>query len=268
MRRFFKNIINLVWSRKRYKYFMKKQFSGNERDNLSGLIDSLYFEEHIKPIQIKIPESKNILVVAPHPDDETLGCGGLLLQAAKKKCNIHILSLSSGTAEDIETREAELRKSANDLGVEGITFLRLNDGLIGNEVTGKNILNNLNRGFHTDIILMPFILDNHDDHKNANKLLLELNSDDKLDIWCYQVYSNVIANAYCDITEVADTKYKVLENYSSQLNYFDYVNWNRGLNAWNSRLSSSKNQKYIESYYIVPGNDYVKLCQNYFNNNA
>ena len=152
--------------------------------------------------------------------------------------------------------------------VNNITFLRLSDGLVGNEITGKNILNNLSLEFNPNIILIPFILDNHDDHKNANKLLLELSDDKKLDIWCYQVYSNIIANAYCDITNVADTKYKIIENYSSQLKYFDYINWNKGLNAWNSRLSSLKNQKYIESYYIVPANDYIKLCRNYFNNSA
>jgi LmbE family N-acetylglucosaminyl deacetylase len=268
MKKFLKNIINLIWSKKRYKFFMKKQFSDCERNNLAGLINSLHFEEHIKPIQVQIPENKNILVIAPHPDDETLGCGGLLLQAVKKKCNINILSLSSGAANDAEVRETELRKSANDLGVNNITFLRLSDGLVGNEITGKNILNNLSLEFNPNIILIPFILDNHDDHKNANKLLLELSDDKKLDIWCYQVYSNIIANAYCDITNVADTKYKIIENYSSQLKYFDYINWNKGLNAWNSRLSSLKNQKYIESYYIVPANDYIKLCRDYFNNSA
>jgi LmbE family N-acetylglucosaminyl deacetylase len=267
MRRFLKNIINLIWSKKRYKYFMKKQFNDIERNHLSNLINALYFENHVKPIEIKIPQNKNILVISPHPDDETLGCGGLILQAVKKKCNIHILSLSSGSPEDANTREKELTKSANDLGVKDITFMRLTDGVMGNEIIGKNILNNLCSKYKPDIILTPFILDNHEDHKNANKLLLELKNHEELEIWCYQVYSNIIANAYCDITSVSEMKYKILENYSSQLKYFDYINWNKGLNAWNSRLSYSKDQKYIESYFISPPNDYIKLCRDYFNNN-
>ena len=57
MKKFLKNIINLIWSKKRYKFFMKKQFSNRERNNLSGLINSLYFEEHIKPIEVRIPEN-------------------------------------------------------------------------------------------------------------------------------------------------------------------------------------------------------------------
>jgi LmbE family N-acetylglucosaminyl deacetylase len=267
MKKFLKDIINLIWSKKRYKFFMKKQFSNRERNNLSDLINSLYFEEHIKPIEVQIPENKNILVIAPHPDDETLGCGGLLLQAAKKKCNIHILSLSSGATNDAETREAELRKSANDLGVSNIIFLRLSDGFVGNEITGKNILNDIFIKNKPDIILIPFILDNHEDHKNANKLLIELKNHEELEIWCYQVYSNIISNAYCDITDVSDIKYKILENYSSQLKYFDYINWNKGLNAWNSRLSFKKNEKYLESYFIIPAKEYIQVCKNYFSNN-
>ena len=267
MRRFLKNFINLIWSKKRYKYFMKKQFNETEKNNLLHLINVLYFENHIEPVRIKIPKNKNILVISPHPDDETLGCGGLILQAVKEKCNIHLLSLSSGSPEDATIREKELVKSANDLGIKDITFMRLTDGVIGNEIIGKNILNDIFIKNKPDIILIPFILDNHEDHKNANKLLIELKSHEELEIWCYQVYSNIISNAYFDITDVSDMKYKILENYSSQLKYFDYINWNKGLNAWNSRLSFKKDEKYLESYFIIPAKEYIQVCKNYFSNN-
>ena len=67
-----------------------------QKNDMQTMINSLSFENNIKPINIKIPENKKILVIVPHPDDETLGCGGLLIQAADSNCNIHILSLTSG----------------------------------------------------------------------------------------------------------------------------------------------------------------------------
>jgi hypothetical protein len=60
MRRFLKNFINLIWSKKRYKYFMKKQFNETKKNNLLHLINVLYFENHIEPVRIKIPKNKNI----------------------------------------------------------------------------------------------------------------------------------------------------------------------------------------------------------------
>ena len=123
---------------------------------------------------------------------------------------------------------------------------------MGNEITGKNILNDIFIKNKPDIILIPFILDNHEDHKNANKLLIELKSHEELEIWCYQVYSNIISNAYFDITDVSDMKYKILENYSSQLKYFDYINWNKGLNAWNSQIIFFKKSKIYRKLFYIP----------------
>ena len=47
-------------------------------------------------------------------------------------------------------------------------------------------------------------------------------------------------NAYIDITDIAEEKYRAISMYQSQMNNFDYVNWNRGLNAFNSRYSHNK----------------------------
>ena len=42
---------------------------------------------------------KNIIVVAPHPDDETLGCGGTLLKHSKNGDRIHWLIVTKMTKE-------------------------------------------------------------------------------------------------------------------------------------------------------------------------
>lgn len=66
-----------------------------------------------------------ILCIAPHPDDETLGCGGTLLQHIAQGDEVHWLigtdiSVDIGfSAEQVERRNAEIRQVAQAYGLQG-----------------------------------------------------------------------------------------------------------------------------------------------------
>ena len=57
-----------------------------------------------------MPKLKNILVVAAHPDDEVLGCGGTLYKLRKKGAKITTLFLSDGES----SRKKRYQKSFLD----------------------------------------------------------------------------------------------------------------------------------------------------------
>lgn len=52
-------------------------------------------KEYINP-KIKLEEDDRILVLAPHPDDEVLGCGGIIQKAVDKKLPISIVFFTYG----------------------------------------------------------------------------------------------------------------------------------------------------------------------------
>jgi LmbE family N-acetylglucosaminyl deacetylase len=54
---------------------------------------------------------KTILIIAPHPDDEIVGCGGVYLQNAHKGNDVHVLYLTKGALSG-EERRAKLRRQA------------------------------------------------------------------------------------------------------------------------------------------------------------
>jgi LmbE family N-acetylglucosaminyl deacetylase len=83
---------------------------------------------------------RGILVLAPHPDDESLGCGGLIALAARRGLRAQVVVLTDGTgshrgsrrfpAERLRRlREVEARTAASRLGLAAnqITFLRAPD---------------------------------------------------------------------------------------------------------------------------------------------
>ena len=55
---------------------------------------------------------KKILIVAAHPDDEILGCGGTIARMVKEGCKAYTLILGEGVTSRDEKRDVEKRKDA------------------------------------------------------------------------------------------------------------------------------------------------------------
>jgi LmbE family N-acetylglucosaminyl deacetylase len=99
--------------------------------------------------------NKSILVVAAHPDDEVLGCGGTIAKHARAGDRVHILILAEGSTSRKGTRSkglasssAELRKlrdaarqAGKILGAAGVAL----EGLPDNRLDGLELLDVVKR---------------------------------------------------------------------------------------------------------------------------
>ena len=121
----------------------------------------------------------NILVIAPHPDDETLGCGGTLYRHKAESDEIYWLIVTglnenNGWSENtVKKRDNEIEAVAIKYGFSDVFNLRLPttkiDTLPLSDLIGKitNVYNNIK----PDVIYMPFAYDVHTDHQIIAKAL-------------------------------------------------------------------------------------------------
>lgn len=117
-----------------------------------------------------------ILVLAPHPDDETLGAGGLLLRAARAGRPVHWLIATKMRAEDgwpadkMARREAEIDAVAKAYGFAGVHILpnpaaRLDTLPKGDLVAA---IGAVVREVQPEVILLPHRGDAHSDHAEVH----------------------------------------------------------------------------------------------------
>ena len=79
--------------------------------------------------------SNNVLIVAAHPDDEVLGCGGTIAKLADSGTIVHVMFLADGVfsrigespSDELEARRVAANKACDILGVRSVSFGDLPD---------------------------------------------------------------------------------------------------------------------------------------------
>jgi LmbE family N-acetylglucosaminyl deacetylase len=132
--------------------------------------------------------ANSVVVIAPHPDDESLGCGGLISLLAARGSTFHTVFITDGGASHpnsrlwprcrlVRQREKEAASALSQLGIgeQSRTFLRLRDSETPklSEADRGAALSHLTRIFRSacpDLVLMPWRRDPHCDHRESWRL--------------------------------------------------------------------------------------------------
>lgn len=179
-----------------------------------------------------------VLVIAPHPDDEILGCGGTMAKRSKKGDEVYVCIITKGyepnyTKKEIEKTRKE-DKIANDilgtkkiyyLDVPTMNFENVNKGKLSNDI--KSIIDEVK----PEEVYIPFHEDIHEEHKiisSCSLVALRPKYNNCKRIYEYETLSETgwdfttqekqfIPNTFENIDKTLKAKIKALKKIKSQI---------------------------------------------------
>lgn len=177
----------------------------------------------------------DILVIAPHPDDAELGCGGAILKWKAEGLRVGVLDLTTGepTPQGSETLRVQETAAATEiLGLDWRDNLRLPNRSLEPTLEARAQLAGVIRQQRPRWLLAPYWVDAHPDHVAATQLVEAARFWAKLtktDLPGEPCHPERIYNYYCvhlksalqptfvlDISEVWDRKLAAISSYESQ----------------------------------------------------
>ena len=125
---------------------------------------------------------RRLVVIAPHPDDETLGCGGLIAHAVRHGIKVAVIVLTDGDASHPgserwsptalgQLRIGELKRALARLGASHAPLRRLGwgDGQVANQGRVRRLSSCLT-SLRAGVVLVTSDADHHSDHQAAFRL--------------------------------------------------------------------------------------------------
>ena len=190
-------------------------------------------------------DARGLLVIAPHPDDESLGCGGLIAACRDRGLEVRVILWTDGTASHQRSRtypagrlaslrreEAHAAGAALGLGLDQMTEFGLRDGrapLGGGRLrqAADRIANEL-RVHDIGTVCTTWLHDPHPDHLSAYRAACLAARETGARVLCYPVWSwtlpeqawlpdEPLSGARIDITPFLARKRRAIACHRSQI---------------------------------------------------
>ena len=222
---------------------------------------------------------KRILVVASHPDDEILGCGGTIAKLSRSGNIVKTIILTKGISSRFDSNKNEIiklqdklnksSKAANKvIGVKNLKFFDLPDNQFDNNslLSLTKVIEKEIKNFKPNIIFTHFINDLNIDHQYTSRAVLtaarpqtknsveeilffEINSSTD-----YQINSNglqFMPNYFVDISKTVKTIKKALEIYKSEMKKYPHSRSIKAILNKNISIGNSIGLGFCEAFQIA-----------------
>lgn len=221
---------------------------------------------------------KKIMIISAHPDDEVLGCGGLLSKFKDKGPEIKVLFIGEGSTcryedfksqdaqKDIQIRNDYALSALNLLGVSNIEFNNLPCGRLDMEPVIKinKIIEKAIRDFKPDTIFTHSPKDTNNDHKIVFKSTLmstrPCNQHIVKKIYTYEVLSSsewhyldvFKPNVFLELSEKdIENKCKAMEIYETEIRPYPFPRSSQAIKALSMRRGTQSGTHYAEAYCLI-----------------
>ena len=216
---------------------------------------------------------KKILVIAPHPDDEVLGAGGILAKSKELGYKTKVVTVGTNFVSPIIKKKldisiSEAKKAHKILKVDKSIFFNIPALSIHKQPTEilTNRIYEEIKNFEPSIVLIPFP-DRHQDHKVVFDLSMTVTRPKGIGkkislVACYEVPSstyfsapkiepNFYPNWNVNISSSIKKKINALKKYKSTLSKNEFARSTKAIDSLASFRGSQVGFNYAESFYII-----------------
>jgi len=211
-----------------------------------------------------------ILIIAPHPDDEVLGCGGTIVKHVNRGDEVYLCIVTKGYIPDwseefLKNRPKEIEKANKILGIKKTYFLDYPTVKLDtipqkelNEAISK-VVNEVK----PDILYIPHKGDLNKDHRLVfeSSLVATRPANHKVKkILSYETLSEsewgqpievFIPNVYVDISETLGKKIEAMKAYGSELKQYPHPRSLEIIEALAKKRGSEVGVKFAEAFILI-----------------
>jgi len=211
-----------------------------------------------------------VLIIAVHPDDETLGCGGTLLKHKANGDEIHWLICTQTDEEKdfYKIREKEIEKVTKMYGFYSVTNLKLKTMQV-DEYSMSELIVKISKVINEvkpNIIYLPFKGDVHSDHRKIFEASYSCTKSFRYPfikkIYMIETLSETefapstkedsfIPNIFVDISDYMEKKVEIMKVFQSELAEHPFPRSERNLRALSTLRGATAGCEYAESFVLL-----------------